>query len=96
MKLKYKCYYIVVACIHIFSCYFVLCFSSTYINSNSNWLKAFYLGCLIDYAGIKMIVPLVKTILRTLIIHCKYGFLVTIYSKWVYLMGILRPKRLIQ
>jgi hypothetical protein len=96
MRNRYRGYYFVVLLIHIVSCYFVLCFCSTYTNSNSAWLKGFLLGNVIDYCGIKMIVPLLKTILRKLIMHCKCGCLVCIYTNWVWIMGILRPKRLIK
>ena len=81
MKFRYRCYYIVVTLVHIFSCYFVLCFCSTYINSNSSLLYGFCIGCIIDYAFIMMIIPLFKTILRTVIKQCKVVCLVWVYNK---------------
>ena len=95
MRNRYRLFYFKVITIHFICSYYVMCFCSTYINSNSNWLKGVLIGILIDYLGIKGAVPLVKTILRKCLMHFQSKALVKVYSFWVRLMALLRPKRII-
>ena len=93
MKIRFIIYIIIVMIIFCLSWIFVLCFSSTYKNSSKMWIEGNKLAFIIDYLGIKLGIPLLKTLLRQLIKWTKLKFLIMIFRIWVYIMSMMKPKR---
>lgn len=96
MRCRYIIFTLTVLLFHILNWYFVICFCSTYVYSNKSWLKGAFIGLIIDYLGIKLGIPLVKALLRE-ILKCWCNIVLKkIYSFWVVVMTIMRPKRIVK
>lgn len=74
--------------------YYVLCFSFTYTNSRDNWMNGIYIGMIMDYMGIKLGVPLIKIILRTVIRHTSSKMVMKLNILWTMIMAYMKPKRI--
>lgn len=94
MRLRFIIYMLVALIINLVCWYFVVCFCATYPNSSENWMKGIYLGMIIDYLGIKLVIPLIKTSLRQLIKYTQSKLLIKIYQIWVKIMAYMKPKRI--
>lgn len=73
--------------------YYVLCFYFTYVNSRVNWMNGIYLSMIVDYLGIKLVIPLVRVLLRVLIKETHSKILIKIYTLWIIIMSYMKPKR---
>ena len=94
MKVRYRIYFSVVFLIFCISFYFSMLFCSTYPYATSKWLQGFITGFIIDYFGIKLIVPAIKALLREYIIYTQSSIGITIYNFWVKVMALMKPKRI--
>lgn len=96
MKYKHTIFFIVTLLIHLASWYFVICFCSTFINSNKSWIKGVFISLVIDYCVIKAIIPLVKVSLREIMKIYPNCFFKKFLKIWQLIADILRPKRIIR
>ena len=76
MRKRYIIYFIIVFIINIFSCLFSLIFCATYKYASFKWFQGFLTGFIIDYFGIKLIVPAIKSLLRQFIIYTQSNILI--------------------
>ena len=95
MKVRYFIYVTTVMLINTLLCIFVMTFNSTYVKSSEQWLDGVKLALIIDYFGIKLGIPLIKTMIRQMIKWTKLSFFVMIYKAWVYIMALMKPKRVL-
>lgn len=82
MKTKYILFALLIIFTYIFSWYFVLCFCSTYINSNRNWLNAIFLSLIWKYFVTKFVSSLIKTILREISKNYPNVITDTLFNNW--------------
>lgn len=94
MKIRFIIYMILFFIIHFLCFYYVLCFCDTYVNSSNSWAYSLIQANIIDYCGIKLVFPLVKTTLRQIIIWSKWSYVIKIYNLWIKLMAYMKPKRI--
>lgn len=94
MKRRFTFFMIVSISLMIICFYYVLCFYFTYPNSIEGWIKGIYIGMIMDYMGIKLVVPLVKIILRLIIRETNSKIIIKLNTLWITIMAYMKPKRI--
>lgn len=94
MRVRYIAFLTTVFILHVLNWYFVLCFCSTYIFSNYNWVIGTFIAIITDYFLIKIAIHMIKCILREMLKYCKWKIIRFMYTFWCKLMTILKPRRI--
>ena len=82
MKCRYLTWYITVFSINLFCWYYVLVFCSIYKNSTQGWLDGCIISMAIDIGIMQIVLPVIKTILRTLLRAYPYKFFLRLFNNY--------------